>query len=768
MKLVFKESNHNDWEEVAYETLYIGDDRLHLPIYGKFFGNNDAVHITPEEEDGELVWTIYHSPDFGNTGFKFVETGFLTSEEAIDYVYSSVLKRFGLSERNRIKEAYDSKARYEIAKNIASWAFGSPNMNDIDDNIDFLVNRFMKGSTLVDRMYMCDTYEELADVLSNCSLKLLMTIERGLCIDEDSISCETDYIKKMYGESRKRLREQDVEIEVKHEGILEVPEGKNVDDLPVSHFVNLAKKKGLSKITKALNNLQVWNKNDDPKLSKWAGNMIDKVSKKMEKNESISVNMFNEGWHNGDAVISFTHNDDLEADLEEFLFDLFSDNPDVFDFDWSGKNTTLYLTCNEDDYKYIKWFIKDWKYKHRDEYDEYDESFSNGRTIRESAAEKDLYDDLYSYADQYRMTSRWTKANVEKYLERQKNFRRMSDADFQKVVDKVNKDFKRKKKVKSFPYDSNSYKTESIRRKRLKEDSWDDFVKPNIEKRYIWPLYEDSAYEITEIIKKYQNSNRFKDEIKSFDFKDIEYRDWPALQLELVCSNEAYVLIRKDIEREGLYMDDDEFDESLKLKESGIYDYYDTPDNEYATFMGDIIPEEEPDKSYKHSLKVPEFIIEEFAEFVADYFNEDFNDIVNNESNNVWMDDFDSENKYIIIMCSDDEFDDIENWVNEKSLRTKNESYPRYKKSYWKYRLDHPFIDRIEDSETAIFTDSNIRNIPLLACENPDDCYSDNPLYWAVEDADYNGNPLYCTEDKAYKRLKDYLNMKIYERRHDL
>ena len=199
-------------------------------------------------------------------------------------------------------------------------------------------------------------------------------------------------------------------------------------------------------------------------------------------------------------------------------------------------------------------------------WDEYDESFSNGGTIRESVAEKDLYDDLYSYADQYRMTSRWTKANVEKYLERQKNFRRMSDADFQKVVDKVNKDFKRKKKVKSFPYDSNSYKTESIRRKRLKEDSWDDFVKPNIEKRYIWPLYEDSAYEITEIIKKYQNSNRFKDEIKSFDFKDIEYRDWPALQLELVCSNEAYVLIRKDIEREGLYMDDDEFDESLKLK----------------------------------------------------------------------------------------------------------------------------------------------------------------------------------------------------------
>lgn len=76
-------------------------------------------------------------------------------------------------------------------------------------------------------------------------------------------------------------------IEVKHEGILEVPEGKNVDDLPLSHFVNLANKKGLSKITKALNNLQVWNKNDDPKLSKWAGDMIDKLNKKLKKDESL-------------------------------------------------------------------------------------------------------------------------------------------------------------------------------------------------------------------------------------------------------------------------------------------------------------------------------------------------------------------------------------------------------------------------------------------------------------------------------------------------
>lgn len=92
---------------------------------------------------------------------------------------------------------------------------------------------------------------------------------------------------KLYIHDANNLYEQDVEIEVKHEGILEVPEGKNVDDLPMSHFEKLAKKKGLSKITKALNNLQVWNKNDDPELSKWAGNMIDKLNKKLKKDESF-------------------------------------------------------------------------------------------------------------------------------------------------------------------------------------------------------------------------------------------------------------------------------------------------------------------------------------------------------------------------------------------------------------------------------------------------------------------------------------------------
>lgn len=95
-------------------------------------------------------------------------------------------------------------------------------------------------------------------------------------------------MKLKFTNSGKQLTEKDTEIEVKNPGILEVPEGKKVNELPQSHFEKLAKKKGLGKITKALNNLQVWNKNDDPELSKWAGNMIDKLNKKLKKDESVS------------------------------------------------------------------------------------------------------------------------------------------------------------------------------------------------------------------------------------------------------------------------------------------------------------------------------------------------------------------------------------------------------------------------------------------------------------------------------------------------
>ena len=63
------------------------------------------------------------------------------------------------------------------------------------------------------------------------------------------------------------------DIQPKNEGILEVPEGKNVNDLPIKHFKALIDRKGRAPIIRALTNLEVWNKNDNKSLSSWAKKM---------------------------------------------------------------------------------------------------------------------------------------------------------------------------------------------------------------------------------------------------------------------------------------------------------------------------------------------------------------------------------------------------------------------------------------------------------------------------------------------------------------
>ena len=74
-----------------------------------------------------------------------------------------------------------------------------------------------------------------------------------------------------------------VKLDVEHPGLLEVPEGKDIEDLPESHFQNLIKKKGWSAISKGLINLKIWNRKKNPTLSRWADNMQEKLSKWVEK-----------------------------------------------------------------------------------------------------------------------------------------------------------------------------------------------------------------------------------------------------------------------------------------------------------------------------------------------------------------------------------------------------------------------------------------------------------------------------------------------------
>jgi len=95
------------------------------------------------------------------------------------------------------------------------------------------------------------------------------------------------------------LSEQKVKIPVKHPGVLEVPEGKDVETLSMSHFEDLIKKKGWETVSKALTNLNVWNKKENPTLSNWADGMQAKLAKwvegqreKGELKEDIRVSSF--------------------------------------------------------------------------------------------------------------------------------------------------------------------------------------------------------------------------------------------------------------------------------------------------------------------------------------------------------------------------------------------------------------------------------------------------------------------------------------------
>jgi len=83
----------------------------------------------------------------------------------------------------------------------------------------------------------------------------------------------------------------EVDIDVKNPGLLEVPPGKEVNELPQSHFQNLIDRKGYEKVIRGLTNLEVWNKNKNPKLSQWASDMADKLRAANKKDESCSVRL---------------------------------------------------------------------------------------------------------------------------------------------------------------------------------------------------------------------------------------------------------------------------------------------------------------------------------------------------------------------------------------------------------------------------------------------------------------------------------------------
>jgi len=153
--------------------------------------------------DGNSDELFYNGGFNSHTGFGSMISNYIRpTMKDVDSELGTFSESRRVRSKRTVKESSDYATRKKIASNIASWAFGSFNMNDIDDNIDFLINRWFKSKSesFKSRMYMSETYEELAYVLADCDLNTLKSVERGLCIDDDSINAETDYIRSL-GES---------------------------------------------------------------------------------------------------------------------------------------------------------------------------------------------------------------------------------------------------------------------------------------------------------------------------------------------------------------------------------------------------------------------------------------------------------------------------------------------------------------------------------------------------------------------------------------
>lgn len=71
-------------------------------------------------------------------------------------------------------------------------------------------------------------------------------------------------------------------IKAKNPGLLQIPEGKKFYEMPLSHYVSLAKSKGRAAVMRGLLNLERWNKQQNPGISEKARGIINKLKENSE------------------------------------------------------------------------------------------------------------------------------------------------------------------------------------------------------------------------------------------------------------------------------------------------------------------------------------------------------------------------------------------------------------------------------------------------------------------------------------------------------
>ena len=75
-------------------------------------------------------------------------------------------------------------------------------------------------------------------------------------------------------------RKPKVRIPVRHEGVLKIPKGKKFWQMPMSHYDKLVGAKGYASISRALTNLEVFNRKKDPTVAARASRIADQLRKK--------------------------------------------------------------------------------------------------------------------------------------------------------------------------------------------------------------------------------------------------------------------------------------------------------------------------------------------------------------------------------------------------------------------------------------------------------------------------------------------------------
>ena len=145
--------------------------------------------------------------------------------------------------------------------------------------------------------------------------------------------------------------------------------------------------------------------------------------------------------------------------------------------------------------------------------------------------DKEIYDDLYEFADNWCYTTKWTKADVENKLNRTKRMYGINDTELNKVLAKVNKDFKRKKSAKTDPYSDAAYKTSDVNssRRRL-----------NCGESYGWVVDPSEAQEAYDFACEYFGKENLDDQIVyslgndalsdclAYIFRMNDFREWEA------------------------------------------------------------------------------------------------------------------------------------------------------------------------------------------------------------------------------------------------